>query len=449
MNQRVQKLLVIDDDTDVLHSVQLFLRQYFTEIETVQDPSTINQVISQRSYDLVLLDMNFRRGEHNGREGLYWLEHLRAINPDLPVIMITAYGDVELAVEAMRRGAASFVLKPWKNQQLLDAVRSVTSRGQKTKSPTAVASVDESETMIGESPAMLAIRNMVDKVANTEANVLILGESGTGKEQVAKAIHRQSHRRSKPLVHVDLGAVAPSLLESELFGHVKGAFTDAHTDRMGKFEQADGGTLFLDEMGNLPLSSQAKLLAVLQRRTVRRVGGNEEVPLNIRLLCATHQPLYERVQEGVFREDLLYRINTVEILVPPLRERTGDLMKLLDHFLLRYAQQYHKDTPSLTARAVQKLSQYAWPGNVRELQHAAERAVILSETSTLDAEAFSLREAGRVDCPTVAEAATLEENERNFIQRTLQQHQGNITQTAKALGITRTALYRRLGKYGL
>ena len=442
-------ILIIDDDADVLHSAQLLLRQHYARVDVEQDPTVINQVVSKQPYEVVLLDMNFRRGEHDGREGLYWLERILTINPRIQVILITAYGDVELAVEAMRQGAAHFLLKPWKNQQLLEVIdTALARRPQPTASPPRASEASSARPMIGESPAMRSVYDLIAKVAPTEANVLILGENGTGKELVAQALHQQSARRAGPFVRVDLGAVAPSLLESELFGHVRGAFTDAHHDRSGPFEQARGGTLFLDEIGNLPLAQQAKLLSVLQSRSVRRVGGNEDIPLDVRLLCATNRRLHETEGANGFREDLLYRINTVEIRLPPLRERVGDIPLLADHFLQHYARKYRKPIPALSPKAQQQLERHSWPGNVRELQHAIERAVILNEAPTLSAEAFNV-DASLAAPPATNPAQTLDENERNFIRQALQRHQGNITQTARALGITRTALYRRLDKYGL
>ena len=449
MSSRSTNILIIDDDADVLHSARLLLRQHFAQVDTEQDPTAINRVVSQQAYDLVLLDMNFRRGEHDGREGLYWLERILTINPRTPVILITAYGDVELAVEAMRQGAAHFLLKPWKNRQLLEVINTALARQPKPAAASATTpETNDANSLIGESPLMQSVHALVAKVAPTEANVLILGENGTGKELIAQALHQQSARRVGPFVRVDLGAVAPSLLESELFGHVKGAFTDAHHDRSGPFEEARGGTLFLDEIGNLPLAQQAKLLSVLQSRSVRRVGGNEDVPLDVRLLCATNRPLHDREATDGFREDLLYRINTVEVRLPPLRERTGDIPLLANHFLQHYARKYRKPLPELSPEARQQLERHPWPGNVRELQHAIERAIILNEAPTLSADVFSL-DTSPTASPTANSAQTLDENERNFIRQALQRHQGNITQTAQALGITRTALYRRLDKYGL
>ncbi len=449
MPARPTSILIIDDDADVLHSAQLLLRQHFARVDTEQDPTVINQVVSQHPYDVVLLDMNFRRGEHDGREGLYWLERILTINARTPVILITAYGDVELAVEAMRQGAAHFLLKPWKNQQLLEVINTALARQPKLPtSPALTTEASDASPLIGASLLMQSVYDLVTKVAPTEANVLILGENGTGKELIAQALHRQSARRTGPFVRVNLGAVAPSLIESELFGHVKGAFTDAHHDRSGPFEEARGGTLFLDEIGNLPLAQQAKLLSVLQSRIVRRVGGNEAIPLDVRLLCATNRRLHEARGDDGFREDLLYRINTVEIRLPPMRERAGDIALLTDHFLHHYAHKYRKPRPELTPEARQQLERHPWPGNVRELQHAIERAVILNEAPTLSADAFALN-ASQSPSAATNPAQTLDENERNFIRQALQRHQGNITQTAQALGITRTALYRRLDKYGL
>ncbi|WKN42943.1 sigma-54-dependent transcriptional regulator [Tunicatimonas pelagia] len=442
-------VLIIDDDADVLHSARMFLKQHFQQVDTQEDPTQINSLISQNHYGVVMLDMNFRRGEHDGREGLYWLERIREIDPKTAVILITAYGDIELAVEAMRLGAANFVLKPWKNQKLLEAVEAALSRQQARgrKNPTKTT---PEPAMVGQSEAMLSVFDLVRKVAPTEANVLILGENGTGKDLVAQAIHRQSARKNQPFVRVDAGALTATLFESELFGHVKGAFTDAAHDKAGKFEQASGGTLFLDEIGNLSLAQQAKLLTVLQTRRVNRVGSNQEISVNIRLVCATNQPISGMAADAdsAFRQDLLYRINTVEVSVPPLRNRVGDIPLLAQHFLEQYAEKYQKPQPALAESTLQYLQNYDWPGNVRELQHAIERAVILSNKPSIQPEDFSL---GIPVNPLATEELpkTLDENERNFIKQALDRHQGNITHTAKELGITRTALYRRLEKFGL
>ncbi len=462
MSQQPKKILIIDDDADVLHSARLLLRQYFEVVDTEQDPTQINQRVSRNQYHIILLDMNFKRGEHDGREGLYWLERILMIAPQTAVILITAYGDIELAVEAMRQGAANFVLKPWKNSKLLEAIEAALERRQKTggpssgKKPSAAHLQDSAPEMIGHASAMLRVYQLIDKVSDTEANVLILGENGTGKELVARALHQKSSRQQAPFVRVDVGTLTPSLFESEIFGHVKGAFTDAYQDKPGKFELAQGGTIFLDEIGNLAMPQQAKLLTVLQNRSISRVGSNKEIPLNIRLICATNMPLYDMVadapglQDEGFRQDLLYRINTVEIFVPPLRERQEDIPILAEHFLKIYAEKYSKPQWQISKGALGKLQRYAWPGNVRELQHVIERAVILSEGKTLEAEDFMLSPIPAI--PSISdtlESVTLDENEKNFIKKALERNQGNITKTAKDLGITRTALYRRLDKFGL
>jgi DNA-binding NtrC family response regulator len=456
LEKQNKKILIIDDDADVLATARMFLKQYFAQVDTEQDPSSINQRVSREHYQAILLDMNFRRGEHDGREGLYWLERILTISPDTGVILITAYGDIELAVEAMKQGAADFVLKPWKNARLLESVNKALARSSdQKKSAKKVATTTEAPVMIGTSEAMQRVFKLIEQVADTDANVLILGENGTGKELVARALHQQSGRRSGPFVTVDMGAVTASLMESELFGHTKGAFTDAHQDKPGKFELANGGTLFLDEIGNLSLPQQAKLLSVLQSRKVSRVGGNAEIPLNIRLVCATNMPLYDMLAEGRqeegFRQDLLYRINTVEIFVPPLRERSEDVPLLVEHFLKIYVEKYNKTDLEVSKSALRKLQKYRWPGNIRELQHAVERAVILSQSSSLQPEDFALSKEGMSTAPSAdqEEPLTLDENEKQFIQRALARNQGNVTRTAKELGLTRTALYRRLDKFNL
>ncbi|MEQ9439145.1 MAG: sigma-54 dependent transcriptional regulator [Cyclobacteriaceae bacterium] len=448
-------ILIIDDDVDVLHSARMFLKQYFERVDTQEDPSQINSLISKNHYDVVLLDMNFRRGEHDGREGLYWLERIRTIDPKTGVILITAYGDIDLAVEAMRLGAANFVLKPWKNQKLLESVEAALRRKASDRQPKkGIAKGQEMPEMIGQSEPIRRVYELIGKVAATDANVLILGENGTGKDLVAQTLHYRSIRKNNPFIRVDVGALTSTLFESELFGHVKGAFTDAYQDKVGKFELASGGTLFLDEIGNLSLPQQAKLLTALQNRKISQVGSNQVVAVDIRLICATNMPLYEMAsdqpvnQEGVFRQDLLYRINTVEITVPPLRERLDDLPLLAEHFLTQYAEKYHKPQPTLSEAAIRHLTRYPWPGNIRELQHAIERAIILSDQPELQSQDFAL--GVMPETVTTADSPkTLDENERNFIKQALDRNQGNITQTAKELGITRTALYRRLEKYGL
>ncbi len=454
MSKQDKKILIIDDDADVLGTAHMFLKQFFSRVDTEQNPANINHIVSRERYHVILLDMNFRRGEHDGREGLYWLERILTISPQTAVVLITAYGDIELAVEAMKQGAADFVLKPWKNSKLLEAVDKSLAKHVEKLIPKAITPLPSPQ-MIGQSSAMQRVYTMIDKVADTEANVLILGENGTGKEMVAHLLHQKSARRKGPFIKVDMGALTASLMESELFGHQRGAFTDAYQDKPGKFELASGGTLFLDEIGNLSLPQQAKLLTVLQNRKLNRVGSHEEILLNIRLICATNMPLYDMLdnKEGNgFRQDLLYRINTVEIFVPPLRERKGDLAPLMNHFLQLYGEKYHKPGLLVSKFILKKLEHYNWPGNVRELQHAVERAVILSQTDTLQPEDFSFNE-NTADMypqkPGTEESITLEANEKEFIRRALERNQGNVTHTAKELGLTRTALYRRLDKYGL
>ncbi len=448
MNQKACKILIIDDDADVLHSATLFLKQYFTEVSTEPDPACINQLISRNKFDIVLLDMNFRRGEHDGKEGLYWLERILTIAPQTGIVLITAYGDVELAVEAMRMGAANFVLKPWKNSKLLEVLQATLDRQHHRKQSSSKETTTKYE-MIGDSLAMQQVHALISKVAATDANVLIMGENGTGKELVARQLHHLSLRKHAPFISVDVGTLTPSLFESEMFGHIKGAFTDAYQDKAGKFELAAGGTLFLDEIGNLSLSQQVKLLSAIQSRRVTPIGANQEKVTDVRLICATNMPLYEMVKEESFRQDLLYRINTVEITVPRLHQRSADIPLLAEHFLSMYATKYNKPL-QLSAAALARLQQYAWPGNVRELQHAIERAVILCEKDTIDTHDFALDASYNPNLHTGTDVSTtLDDNEKKFIRQALQRNQGNITQTAKALGITRTALYRRLDKYGL
>ncbi len=458
MNKQAKKILIIDDDADVLHSARMFLKLYFDTVDTEQNPVRINQLVSTHGYDVVLLDMNFKRGEHDGKEGLYWLERILTIDPNLAVILITAYGDIELAVDAMRQGAFNFVLKPWRNSKLLEAIEAALASRQRSKKTTSstkneVRVAENENKIIGNSAGMRQVYALIEKVAATSANVLILGESGTGKDLVAKTLHHQSHRKHAPFIQVDVGALTPTLFESELFGHVRGAFTDAVQDKPGKFEIAHGGTLFLDEIGNLSLPQQAKLLTALQTWKITRVGGNKEIPLDIRLICATNMPLYEMTEEAVegkFRQDLLYRINTVEIMVPPLRNRPDDVPLLANHFLQLYADKYKKPKLSINGKAMNKLRQYNWPGNIRELRHVVERAVILGNNSTLDAEDFVLDSQNSfITLSEKKELLTLDENEKNHIKKVLELNQGNVTKTAQELGITRTALYRRLDKFNL
>lgn len=451
--------MIVDDEEDILVSMKLFLSQHFKNVTTENNPYQIPRLLRQQKYDLILLDMNFRRGDTSGKEGMQWLRKILELEPAANVIMITAYADVKTAVEAVKAGAVDFIEKPWRNEKLLTTLMSAfkLSKSKKEvkqlKEQQKVLSSDLEQQfgkIIGESEPMQEIFSIIEKVAKTDANVLILGENGTGKELVARAIHRQSNRADKVFISVDLGAIPDTLFESELFGHVKGAFTDAREDRTGRFELANDGTLFLDEIGNLSLPLQAKLLSVLQSRTIRRIGSNETTPVDIRLIGATNMPLYDMVKESKFRQDLLYRINTVEIKLPPLRERQADIPLLVDHFLKTYTKKYQKLSMKISKSTMGKLQAYHWPGNIRELRHAVERAVILSEGQNLELSDFILQ-GDRENSRQKAEfdSFNLADIERWAIRKVLTKHQGNISKAADELGLTRAALYRRLAKYDL
>ncbi len=447
-------ILIVDDDADIVQSARIVLRQHFKEVITESNPRQLPFLINQRSPDVVLLDMNFTADVTRGTEGLYWLKNILEINPHLSVIMVTAFGDVKLAVEAMKIGAVDFVVKPWENEKLIATVSAAwqlsTSRKEVVRLKVHQQRMGEvynrsDETIVGKSKEIQNIFSIVDRVSATDANVLILGENGTGKELVAKALHHRSLRKEGPFVKVDIGTIPETLFESELFGHIKGAFTDARQDRVGRFELATGGTLFLDEIGNLPLSLQSKLLTVLQSRVVTPVGTNKQIPVDIRLICATNGSIHQMIQNGIFREDLMYRINTVEINLPPLRDRRGDIELLLNHFLSVYNRKYHKSLVAGKELAA-ALSAYPWPGNIRELQHAAERAVILCEENTLGIKDFQLP--GHVPKPSEG-ATNLHDVEKNVIAEAIRKHDGNLSKAAKALGLGRTTLYRKIEKYGL
>ncbi|MBX2822530.1 MAG: sigma-54 dependent transcriptional regulator [Rhodothermaceae bacterium] len=452
-------VLVVDDDPDILQAARLLLKKHVSLVETTENPSEIPKLMKHTSYDVILLDMNFARGNNSGKEGFHWLEQIVSLDPSVAVIMITAFGDVETAVHAIKEGATDFVLKPWQNDRLITTILNTLQLHQSKKEVDQLRAQKHhlSEAMdspykvfIGESQVMLQVFNTIRKVAPTDANVLILGENGTGKELVARAIHRQSNRSNEVFVTVDLGAVSETLFESELFGHAKGAFTDAREDRAGRFEAANEGTLFLDEIGNLSLPLQAKLLSALQNRSVIRLGTNKPRPIDVRLICATNMPLYEMSTENNFRQDLLYRINTVEIKLPPLRDRGEDLPILANHFLSVFARKYKKSAMRMGGGTIKKLASYPWPGNVRELQHAIERAVILSDSSVLQPEDFLLvspEPAGSNEL--TFESYNLEEVEKHAIKQSLKKNNGNISHAARELGLTRAALYRRLEKYGL
>lgn len=440
-------ILVVDDDPDILVAVQLLLKTESKSVMTERNPELLRSILSKESFDLILLDMNYKSKLNSGNEGLYWMRQIKEWQPEATVVMITAYGDIDLAVRSLKEGAADFIVKPWRNDRLIASLEEALSHKQTSTEPKR-KSGNADIGILGASEAMQSVFHKIEKIAPTDANVLILGENGTGKELAAKAIHKKSLRSNKSFVHVDVGALTESLFESELFGHKKGAFTDAREDRIGRFEAANGGTLFLDEIGNLTPSQQAKLLTVIQNRQVIRLGTNQPIPLDIRLICATNAPLYELAAQNQFRKDLIYRINTVEITLPPLRDRNGDIVLLANHFAAMYAEKYRKPTPIFDEKAIQKLRQYSFPGNVRELQYSIERAVIMMDGEILQSKdlIFSPVETA-VSNEDMFDSFRLDDVEKTTILKVIEKHSGNITRAAKELGITRTALYRRLSKY--
>ncbi len=458
MNQG--RILIIDDNEDLLKAARLFLKRHFGQIDLEKDPNLIPDLLKNESYDVILLDMNFTQDVNSGQEGFHWLDKILEIDPSAVVVLITAFGSVDMAVRAIKAGASDFVMKPWENEKLLAtilsavALRSSKEEVEQLKAQQQMLREDldhKFKDIIGQSESMIQVFDTIDRVAETDANVLVLGENGTGKELIARAIHRNSNRADKPFVTVDLGAITESLFESELFGHVRGSFTDAKTDRAGRFEIANGGTLFLDEIGNLSLPLQAKLLTAIQNKRIQRVGSNKVLEVDIRLICATNMPLYEMVQKGEFRQDLLYRINTIELRLPALKERLEDIPLLADHYLAHFAKKYNKDIYKFSEATLARLEKYTWPGNVRELQHAVERAVIMSRDNVLQPEDFFFNntQQPKEQKPLDLEQFNLEDVERILIRKVLAKHNGNITHAAQELGLTRSSLYRRLEKYGL
>ena len=456
--------VVIDDDDDILMASRLLLRRLFKDVEAVRSPEEALPLIQARTPDAVLLDANFARGATNAAEGLAWLDKLLGIDPEMVVVMITAHGGVQVAVSAMKRGATDFVSKPWSNEKLLATVRTAASLRRSRKAvggggtvPAAAQQAGASP-LLGSSPVMARVHSLISRAAPTDANVLVLGENGTGKELVARELHRQSLRANQVMLTVDLGAVSEELIDSELFGHVKGAFTDARTDRVGRIQAADGGTLFLDEIGNLPLRLQPKLLTVLEQRQVTPVGANKPVPVNIRVIAATNLPPEKLRDESHFRQDLLFRLNTVEIDLPPLRDRREDVPQLIEHYLEHYAKRYGRPVPALSPAARMALLDHDWPGNVRALRHALERAVILARDAALEPEDFALVQAMPRIVPAAAvtppparqsDDLNLERVERRLVEEALKKHGYNISLAASELGLSRAALYRRMEKHGL
>ncbi len=458
MTKKTGNILIVDDNEDLLLAARLFLKQHFSLVHTEQNPEKIPVLLQNESYDVVLLDMNFTMDATSGVEGFMWLDRILQIDPACVVILITAFGDVDMAVKAVKAGAIDFVLKPWQNEKLLATISSALNlrysrlEADKFRYRQKQLSRDidrRYHDMIGVSPAMQQVFATIDKVAATDADVLILGENGTGKELVARALHRQSKRADEVFISVDMGAVAETLFESELFGHMRGAFTDAKEDRPGRFELASGGTLFLDEIGNLSLAMQAKLLSVLETRRVTRLGSHKPREINIRLICATNRPIYDMVARNEFRQDLLYRMNTVEIHLPALSERGEDIALLVDHFLTMFVKKYPKGITGVSAPALKKLQNYKWPGNIRELRHTLERAVILAEATMLQPSDFLFPESEKEVEGVVFDNYNLEDVEKTVIRKALSKYEGNVSHAAKELGLTRTSLYRRMEKYGL
>lgn len=448
-------VLVVDDNKSILSTLEILLSPEFQSVTAISNPNLIPAEIRKKDYNLVVLDMNFQAGVNTGNEGIFWLEKIKEIKPDISVVMITAYGDINTAIKALKAGASDFILKPWDNEKLLATLKLAIQLNLSRKE---VQHLRERETelkkelnrdqkyIIGSSPQLMRVLGMVKKVAKTDANVLITGENGTGKELIAQEIHRLSNRSRELLVSLDMGALSESLFESELFGHVKGAFTDARDNRQGKFEIADKGTLFLDEIGNLSFNLQSKILSAIESRHISKIGSNQSIPINIRLICATNKNLGNMIQAGLFREDLLYRINTIQIELPPLRERGNDIIALTEFFLKKYACKYNKPEVRINQPAHEKLLKYSWPGNIRELQHTIEKAVILSESTVLKPDDFYLKQsfAAKNGIPFT----TLEEMEKQMIQEALEKNNGNFTAAANQLGVTRQTLYNKFKKSG-
>ena len=445
--QKKPSILIIDDNQVILQTLELLLNIHFGAIRTLTHPASVFSELQKTAFDVILLDMNFKSGVNNGNEGLYWLSRIKEVANQTPVVLFTAYADIDLAVEGMRAGATDFVTKPWNNEKLVEsllrAVQKLPSVAPKKQTESTAAAL-----FWGETPEMVELKSFVSRIALTDANVLITGENGTGKEMLAREIHRLSKRKNNEMVSVDMGAIPETLFESELFGYAKGAFTDAKADKKGKFESANESTLFMDEIGNMPLIQQVKLLSCIQTREVTPVGGVKSLPVNIRLIAATNSDLALKVKEGLFREDLFYRINTIHLHIPPLRNRKDDIAAFANLFLSKYAHRYDFENLKLSSDALKKLEAHTWHGNIRELEHAIEKAVILSGGAMLTANSFLFTE--QIETAEVANTPiTLEEMEQQMIEKTLHSCEGNLSAVAAQLGISRQTLYNKMKKFNL
>ena len=439
-------IIIVDDNKGVLTAVQILLKNYFSKVVTLSSPVTLATAIREETPEVVLLDMNFTSGINTGNEGLFWLHEIKKVRRELPVVLFTAYADIDLAIRGIKEGASDFIVKPWNNQKLVETLQAAASSAQQErKTGNKKEPVNTPALYWGESKSMQQLRMLIEKVASTDANILITGENGTGKEMLAREIHALSNRRQQEMIAVDMGAITESLFESELFGHVKGSFTDAHTDRTGKFEAADHSTLFLDEIGNLPYHLQAKLLTAIQRRSIVRVGSNTPIPIDIRLICATNRNLQEMADRKEFREDLLYRINTIHLEIPPLRERGDDILLFIDTFLRRFTSKYQRPDIRMHEQTIEKLRSYHWPGNIRELQHAIEKAVILCEGNVIRPKDILVKQSWKPQTASVV--PNLEEVERQAIETAILQNNGNLTAAAEQLGISRQTLYNKLKRF--
>ena len=440
-------IIIVDDNKGVLTAVQILLKNYFSKIVTLSSPVTLSSVIREETPEVILLDMNFTSGINTGNEGLFWLHEIKKVRPELPVVLFTAYADIELAIRGIKEGATDFIVKPWDNRKLVETLQTAATSTHNDRKTASKEKPVHSPMYWGESKVMQQLRALIEKVAVTDANLLITGENGTGKEMLAREIHVLSNRKYKEMIAVDMGTITESLFESELFGHVKGSFTDAHTDRTGKFEAADKSTLFLDEIGNLPYHLQAKLLTAIQRRSIVRVGSNSPMPIDIRLICATNRNLQEMVDNGEFREDLLYRINTIHIEIPSLRERKEDIIPLAERFMIRFCKQYDKEPMKFSSAAKEKLSIHPWYGNIRELEHVIEKVVIINDEPLIPAEILKLS-SRKIESPE-RNISTLEDMEKQMIRKALEACAGNLSAVATQLGITRQTLYNKMKKFGL